>query len=110
VTEKLELGLDEAVSSDDVEDAARAAAFRLVNLVPAGAAHPAQAIFTRDGGATVLYFLEGGASERRLVIAGAGTERAAADLRQAFQRGCPPDGGGAGPGGGGEADPPHGGA
>jgi hypothetical protein len=84
VTAKVELGLGEAISSDDVEDAARAAHFRLVNLVPAGPAHPAQAIFSRDGGATVLYFVEGGATERRLVIAGADAERAAADLRRAF--------------------------
>ncbi|MEJ7735039.1 MAG: hypothetical protein WKG00_38350 [Polyangiaceae bacterium] len=85
---QVELGLDPAVSRDDVEDAARAAAFVLVNLVPAGPAHPAQAIFTRDGGATVLYFVEGAAAERRLVISGADAERAASDLRRAFEGGA----------------------
>ena len=85
MADQVELRLDAAVSSDDVEDAARAAAFVLVNLLPAGPAHPAQAIFSRDGGATVLYLLEGAANERRLVIAGADPQRAAADLRRAFE-------------------------
>ena len=82
---QVELRLDEAVSSDDVEDAARAAAFVLVNLVPAGPGHAAQVLFSRDGGATVLYFVEGPAAERRLVIAGPDAERAAADLRCAIE-------------------------
>lgn len=84
VAQPVQLAIGEEVTSDDVEDAARAARFRLVNLVPAGAEHPAQAIFTRDAGTTVLYFLQGSA-ERRLVLTGDGAERAAADLRRALE-------------------------
>jgi hypothetical protein len=71
-----QLRLGDAVPQDAVWDACADIGFRLSNMVPRAAAHPAQAIFVSPDRQTLLHLIEDEAAGRIVVLRGARAEEA----------------------------------
>ena len=78
-----QLRLGDAVPRDAVEDACVDLGFRLSNVVPRTAAHPAQIIFVSADRRTLLHLVEDEAAGRAVVVRGERAEETAASFLRA---------------------------
>jgi hypothetical protein len=76
--------LGDGVPRDAVEDACAELGFRLSNVVPRSASHPAQAIFVSPDRLTILHLFDDEVAGRAIVVRGARAEEITRELHRAI--------------------------